>query len=59
MQPMPSVVWNIEIHCAGVATAGGFLGWLIVLYSTFLISHFELFGFDPVVTHFAGRVAEP
>ncbi len=59
-QPMPPVVWNIEAPVlAGVVTAGGFLGWLIVLYSTFLISHFELFGLTQVVTHFAGRVAEP
>ena len=59
-QPMPTVVWNIEAPVlAGVVTAGGFLGWLIVLYSTFLISHFELFGLTQVVTHFAGRVAEP
>jgi protein-S-isoprenylcysteine O-methyltransferase Ste14 len=59
-QPMPSVVWNIENPIgASFATAGGFLGWLIVLYSTFLISHFELFGLTQVVTHFAGRVAEP
>ena len=59
-QPMPTVVWNIEAPVlAGVVTAGGFLGWLIVLYSTFLISHFELFGLTQVVTHFAGRVTEP
>jgi protein-S-isoprenylcysteine O-methyltransferase Ste14 len=59
-QPMPSVVWNIENSvAAGVVTAGGFLGWLIVLYSTFLISHFELFGLTQVVSHFAGRVTEP
>ncbi|MFH1341141.1 MAG: methanethiol S-methyltransferase [Pseudomonadota bacterium] len=59
-QPMPAVVWNIENPVlAGVATAGGFLGWLIVLYSTFLISHFELFGLTQVVAHFAGRMAEP
>lgn len=59
-QPMPAVVWNIENPVlAGAATAGGFLGWLIVLYSTFLISHFELFGLTQVVAHFAGRIAEP
>src|SRR2546430_6646083 len=58
-QPMPMAVWNIERPAlAGAVTAGGFLGWLIVLYSTFLISHFELFGLTQVVTHFAGRVAE-
>jgi methanethiol S-methyltransferase len=59
-QPMPTMVWNIENPVlAGVATAGGFMGWLIVLYSTFLISHFELFGLTQVVAHFAGRVVEP
>lgn len=59
-QPMPTVVWQIENPLlAGVVTAGGLLGWLIVLYSTFLISHFELFGLTQVITHFAGRVAEP
>jgi protein-S-isoprenylcysteine O-methyltransferase Ste14 len=59
-QPMPTVVWSIENPVlAGVVTAGGFVGWLIVLYSTFLISHFELFGLTQVVAHFAGRMAEP
>lgn len=59
-QPMPSLVWNIENSvAANIVTAGGFLGWLIVLYSTFLISHFELFGLTQVVSHFAGRVIEP
>lgn len=59
-QPMPAMVWNIENPVgAGLATAGGFLGWLIVLYSTFLISHFELFGLTQVVSHFAGRMVEP
>lgn len=59
-QPMPSMVWNIENSVAAdIVTAGGFLGWLIVLYSTFLISHFELFGLTQVVSHFAGRVTEP
>src|SRR5262249_29372929 len=59
-QPMPTMVWNIQNPVlAGVATAGHFLGWVIVLYSTFLISHFELFGLTQVVAHFAGRVVEP
>jgi len=59
-QPMPSMVWNIQNSIAAdIVTAVGFLGWLIVLYSTFLISHFELFGLTQVVSHFAGRVTEP
>lgn len=59
-QPMPAVVWHIDTPAlASIATAGGFTGWLIVLYSTFLISHFELFGLTQVVSHFAGRMVEP
>jgi protein-S-isoprenylcysteine O-methyltransferase Ste14 len=59
-RPMPMVVWDIANPvAAGIAVAGGFAGWLIVLYSTFLISHFELFGLTQVVTHFAGRMVEP
>jgi len=59
-QPMPTVVWRIDNPLlAAIAIGGGFLGWLIVLYSTFLISHFELFGLTQVVTHFAGRMAAP
>jgi protein-S-isoprenylcysteine O-methyltransferase Ste14 len=59
-QPMPALVWNIETPAlATLVTAIGFVGWLIVLYSTFLISHFELFGLTQVITHFAGRIAAP
>jgi methanethiol S-methyltransferase len=59
-QPITVTIWKIETPAlAYAATAGGFLGWLIVLYSTFLISHFELFGLTQVISHFAGRLAEP
>ncbi len=59
-QPIPTVVWNIDTPVlAQLAIAGGLLGWLIVLYSTFLISHFELFGLTQVMTHFAGRITAP
>jgi protein-S-isoprenylcysteine O-methyltransferase Ste14 len=59
-QPITTVVWEIKTPTlVFVAIAGGFLGWLIVLYSTFLINHFELFGLTQVVTHFTGRLAEP
>jgi len=59
-QPIAGVVWRIETPAlAQAATAGGFLGWLIVLYSTCLISHFELFGLTQVISHFFGRIAQP
>lgn len=59
-RPINAVVWEIESPMAAYAAlAGSFTGWLIVLYSTFLISHFELFGLTQVVSHFAGRLAQP
>ncbi|MDQ8727088.1 isoprenylcysteine carboxylmethyltransferase family protein [Bradyrhizobium sp. LHD-71] len=55
-QPIPTVVWQIENPAVALAVRClSALGWLIVLYSTFLISHFELFGLKQVVLNFIGR----
>jgi protein-S-isoprenylcysteine O-methyltransferase Ste14 len=35
------------------------LGWAMLLISTFLINHFELFGLHQVVNHLAGRTMPP
>lgn len=59
-RPIPAIVWQIENPTvAGAIIAGQVIGWLIVLYSTFLISHFELFGLTQVVANFAGRMVAP
>lgn len=59
-RPIPEIVWDIQTPIlADLAVAGGFVGWLIVLYSSFLISHFELFGLAQVVNNFAGRIVAP
>ncbi|MGE0408956.1 MAG: methanethiol S-methyltransferase [Amphiplicatus sp.] len=43
--PMPGVVWSVSSPLwSGVLTAIFFLGFGLVLLSTFLIDHFELFG---------------
>ena len=44
-QPMPEVVWSIQSTAGQTVLYGIFAaGWLIVLLSTFLINHFDLFG---------------
>lgn len=54
--PLPEAVWSItNPTLAAALTALSFLGWLIVLASTFLISHFELFGLKQVFFRFTGR----
>ena len=55
-RPMPAVVWQVtnpQIAMAIVALS--FVGWLLVLTSTFLINHFELFGLHQVANNLTGR----
>jgi protein-S-isoprenylcysteine O-methyltransferase Ste14 len=59
-RPIPPVIWHIgNPQIAMVMIALSFVGWLIVLTSTFLISHFELFGVHQVVNNLAGRPMPP
>ncbi len=58
--PLPGSVWTLEYPAAAMAMWALFgLGWLIVLISTFLISHFELFGLAQVWDHARGAAAAP
>jgi protein-S-isoprenylcysteine O-methyltransferase Ste14 len=55
-RPLPQLVWQVEgtarLVLYGVAAAG----WLLVLSSTFLINHFDLFGLRQAWLHMRGRV---
>jgi protein-S-isoprenylcysteine O-methyltransferase Ste14 len=52
-QPMPAVVWQIADPRIAIAVTGlSFVGWLIVLTSTFLINHFEPRFRTPLYYHF-------
>lgn len=55
-RPIPQVVWQVE-DPTGVALLNTlfWLGWVILLISTFLINHFELFGLRQVWARLAGR----
>ena len=53
---MPTVLWQIDNPQIAMAVIGlSFVGFLIVLTSTFLINHFELFGLHQVANNLAGR----
>jgi protein-S-isoprenylcysteine O-methyltransferase Ste14 len=55
-RPIPTVVWEItNPQIATAVTALSLAGWLLVLFSTFLINHFELFGLRQVAINLAGR----
>lgn len=59
-RPIPNVLWDVT----GTALAMPLwllfaAGWLIVLLSTFLINHFELFGLQQAWFHMRGREAQP
>jgi protein-S-isoprenylcysteine O-methyltransferase Ste14 len=59
-RPMTDVIWSVNnLVGANVLIAILWLGWVIVLISTFLINHFDLFGLQQVYMHFRGRKAEP
>jgi methanethiol S-methyltransferase len=52
-QPLPSVIWQVQNTTAVIILNGFyFLGWLIILLSSFMINHFELFGLKQVFENF-------
>ena len=52
-QPLPTVAWQVANPSLATMLLGlSFVGFLIVLISTFLISHFELFGLHQVFSNF-------
>jgi protein-S-isoprenylcysteine O-methyltransferase Ste14 len=55
-QPMGGLIWQLEspaaVNTMYVVYAAG---WLLLLYSTFLINHFDLFGLRQVWLHLRGK----
>jgi protein-S-isoprenylcysteine O-methyltransferase Ste14 len=54
-RPLPVALWQAEGAVAIALQAGALLGFGIVLYSTFLIDHFDLFGLRQVFLAWRGR----
>lgn len=58
-QPINTVVWEIDNSLlAWIIIGVAALGWLIVLLSTFMISHFELFGLTQIFDNFKNRTSQ-
>ncbi len=54
--PIGAMLWSVDAPlAAGALYAVAALGWLMVVSSTFLIDHFELFGLRQVAAHFRDR----
>ncbi len=55
-EPMGGVVWAVQGDTLkGILQIVSLLGWFIVLISTFLINHFDLFGLRQTFLYFQGK----
>jgi protein-S-isoprenylcysteine O-methyltransferase Ste14 len=57
-QPIPAVVWHVGGSAGALLFGGLFAGVGLVLYATFLIDHFDLFGLRQVFLHFRRKAYE-
>jgi protein-S-isoprenylcysteine O-methyltransferase Ste14 len=59
-RPIPTVIWQVESPAAASALLGlSLFGWLVVLLSSYMINHFELFGLQQVMHNLSGRKSSP
>lgn len=59
-RPITGVVWEVQAPVFRALLYGLFgLGWLTVLFGTFLINHFDLFGLRQVYLHQRGQAYSP
>ncbi len=59
-QAIPTVVWDVSSPVPrGLLTASFTFGWLVLLVSTFLINHFDLFGLRQVYLRLRGLEYTP
>lgn len=59
-QPITGIVWTVENPAGRLALHALFwLGWVLVLLSSFMIDHFDLFGLRQVYLRFRGEAYTP
>ena len=56
-RPLPATVWSVEGPLATALWGANVVGWVVLLTSTFMISHFDLFGLNQVWSFFTGKPA--
>jgi len=55
-QPLGGMVWDVQNAVGKMSLYGGYaFGWALVLYATFVINHFDLFGLRQVWRHLLGK----
>jgi len=55
-QPITVIIWKVENNTiSSIVTGIFFMGWLVVLLSTFMINHFELFGLKQIVDNLKNK----
>ena len=59
-QPIGGVIWNIPCVSGQITFYAMYgIGWAVVLYTTCLLNHFELFGIRQAVLYFKGQPYTP
>jgi methanethiol S-methyltransferase len=59
-RPMTATVWDISANPMRMALQGlHWIGWLVVLLSSFMISHWDLFGLRQVFLHLKSKAYSP
>jgi protein-S-isoprenylcysteine O-methyltransferase Ste14 len=59
-KPLPEIVWHVDSTIGRLLlNAAACVGWGLVLYSTFLINHFDLFGLRQAWLDYCGREYRP
>jgi protein-S-isoprenylcysteine O-methyltransferase Ste14 len=59
-RPMMAIIWDVAASPMRMALQGlCWIGWLVALLSTFMVSHWDLFGLRQVFLHLQGKACGP
>ena len=58
-RPLPREIWHVAPPWSGLITALSLIGWGIVFASSFMVSHWDLFGLRQTWSRLRGRTYKP